>query len=239
MPLSAFGSGDEGPTHSHLARTLCDTGGVLDEVTLARELIRIVSSDSGLPRSARSRAAGLQALATSQASLVFDDLETLRRQVISALPMQQPTCDYARCVSVEAFWLHNLRAERRAAFLTPRNYLHWLRFQGDPAAAALNDISTDDIVPAPHSWLVPAASIAGLSGRGLRARLKLSGSEPPYLVFVFPVVDLKAAGVEVREPRGLDAVPARHVQWSPGDVPDERIDQDIPYAALGGVEWRP
>lgn len=172
MPLSAFGSGDEGSTHSHVARTLCDTGGVLDEVTLARELIRIVSSDSGLPRSARSRAASLQALATSQPSLVFDDLETLRRQAIPALPLHPPTCDYARCVSVEAFWLHNLRAERRAAFLTPRNYLHWLRFQGDPAAAAL-------------------------------------------------------------------AVPARHVQWSPGDVPDERIDQDIPYAALGGVEWRP
>lgn len=208
-------------------------------MTLARELIRIVSSDSELPRSARRRAAGLQSLAASQPPLVFDDLEALRRQVVPKLALQQPACDYARCVSVGAFWQHNLRAERRAAFLTPRNYLHWLRLQVDPAATALNDISTDDIVPAPHSWLVPAAGIAGLSGRSLRARLKLSGSEPPYLVFLFPVAKLRASGVQVREPRGLDAVPARHVQWAPGDVPDERIDQDIPYAALGGVEWRP
>ncbi len=35
------------------------------------------------------------------------------------------------------------------------------------------------------------------------------------------------------------SVPARHVQWSPGGVPDERIDLDIPHAALGGIEWRP
>ena len=212
---------------------------MLDEVTLARELIRIVSSDTGLPRSARRRAASLQELAASRPSLVFDDLETLRQQVVPDLPLQPPACDYARCVSVEAFWMHNLRAERRAAFLTPRNYLHWLKQQVDPAAAALNDISTDDIVPAPHSWLVPAASIAGLSGPSLRARLKLDGSEPPYLVFVFPVAKLKDAEVEVREPRGLDAVPGRHVQWSPRNVPDERIDEDIPYSALGGVEWRP
>jgi len=43
----------------------CDTGGVLDQVTLARELIRIVSNDAGLPRFARRRAAGLQGLASS------------------------------------------------------------------------------------------------------------------------------------------------------------------------------
>ena len=87
--------------------------------------------------------------------------------------------------------------------------------------------------------MVPAANIAGLNGRSLKVRLKLSSSEPPYLIFIFPVAKLQAAGVQVREPRGVDAVPARHVQWSPGGVADERIDQDIPYAALGGIQWRP
>lgn len=43
----------------------------------------------------------------------------------------------------------------------------------------------------------------------------------------------------VREPRGLDAVPARLVQWRAGDVPDERIDLNIPRAALGRIGWRP
>ena len=31
----------------------------------------------------------------------------------------------------------------------------------------------------------------------------------------------------------------RFVRWSPGGVPGERIDKDIPLAALGGMEWRP
>ena len=50
---------------------------------------------------------------------------------------------------------------------------------------------------------------------------------------------MKAAGVGVREPRGLDAVPGRFVRWSPGGVSGERIDKDIPLAALGDLEWRP
>ena len=50
---------------------------------------------------------------------------------------------------------------------------------------------------------------------------------------------MRAAGVEVREPRGLDVVPGRFLQWVAGDVAGERIDEDIPVAALGGLEWRP
>ena len=208
-------------------------------MTQARELIRIVSRDTRLPRYVRRSAAGLQALAAVQPPLVLDGLEALRRRVLPDLALQQPTCDYARCVSVDAFWEHNLHSERRAAFVTSKDYLHWLRLQADPATSALNDISTGNIVPAAHSWMVPAANIAGLNGRSLKVRLKLSSSEPPYLIFIFPVAKLQAAGVQVREPRGVDAVPARHVQWSPGGVADERIDQDIPYAALGGIQWRP
>ena len=212
---------------------------MLDPVTQARELIRIVSSDSKLPRSVRRRAGELQELAARQPPLVLDGLEELRQRVVPSLTSEQPTCDYARCVSVEAFWSHNLAQERRAVFSTSKIYLGWLERQANPEAAAFRDISPGNIVPARHSWLVPAANIAGLDGRQLRSLLKLGDSEPPYLVFVFPVVKLLAAGVRVREPRGLDTVPARHVQWSPGGVPDERIDQDIPYAALGGVQWRP
>ncbi|MYG94587.1 MAG: hypothetical protein F4138_06310 [Acidimicrobiia bacterium] len=178
-------------------------------------------------------------LAAIQPSLVLDGLEALRREVVPDLALQQPACDYARCVSIDAFWEHNLHLERRAVFVTPKDYLHWLRLQADPAASALNDISVKTIVPAAHSWMVPAANIAGLNGRSLKTRLKLSASEPPFLVFIFPVAKLRAVGVAVREPRGIDTVPARQVLWSPGDVSDERIDLDIPYDALGRIEWRP
>lgn len=212
---------------------------MLDAVTQARELIRIVSSDSKLPRSVRRRAGELHELAARQPSLALEGLEELRQRVVPSLTSGQPTCAYARCVSVEAFWIHNLAQERRAVFSTSKICLNWLERQADPEAAAFRDVSPGNIVPARHSWLVPAADIAGLDGRGLRTRLKLGDGEPPYLVFVFPLLQLLAAGVQVREPRGLDAVPARHVQWSPGGVPDERIDQDIPYSALGGVQWRP
>lgn len=212
---------------------------MLDAVTIARELIRIVSSDTRLPKYVRQEAASLQPIATSQPSLVFDSLEELRRQVILDLALEPPTRDYARCVPVESFWRHNLAPERRSVFATSNDYLHWIQLQSDPGAAALQDISSGNVVPAPHSWLVPADRIGGLNGRGLKTRLKLSGSGPPYLVFIFPMAKLKGAGVEVREPRGIDTVPARQVQWSPGDVPDERIDQDIPHAALGRIEWRP
>lgn len=56
---------------------------------------------------------------------------------------------------------------------------------------------------------------------------------------MFPLSKLIASGVRVREPRGVDAVPGRHLQWSPGVVPHERIDRNVPYAALGGIQWHP
>ena len=102
-----------------------------------------------------------------------------------------------------------------------------------------NDLRDDEpLVPAAHSWLVPVTRIAGLDGAGTKRCLRID-AEPPYIVMVFPAAKMASVGVEIREPRGIDAVPARLVQWSPGDVPDERIDQDIPSAALGGLEWRP
>ena len=208
-------------------------------MTQARELIRIVTSDSELPRYARRRAAGLESLAATKPGLVCDELEELRRQILPDLPCHSPACDYARCVPVDVFWEYNLTSERRADFPTAEEYLRWLQREADPAAAALCDLSTCDLVPAAHSWLVPAEHIADLSGRSLKSRLRLTGHEPPYLVFVLPVAKLKSAGVMVREPRGVDAVPSRLVQWVSGDVLDERIDQDIPRAALGGIQWRP
>lgn len=55
----------------------------------------------------------------------------------------------------------------------------------------------------------------------------------------FPAGKMQASGVEIRAPRGVDAIPNRLVWWSSEGVPNERIDQDIPTAALGRLEWRP
>ena len=108
-----------------------------------------------------------------------------------------------------------------------------------PAAVALLDLpASGTLVPAVHSWLVPVERITGLSGPQTKLLLSIR-AEPPYLVMVLPAAAMREARVEVREPRGVDAVPKRHDQWSPGDVPGERIDQDIPFQALGGLRWRP
>ena len=177
-------------------------------------------------------------LAISQPELVLDHLEELRRQVVPDLPMWLPTCDYARCVPVAAFWSHHLRIDRREVFATPEDYLFHLEAEGDPAATARGDLKSGILVAAAHSWLVPADRIAGLNGARIKSRLNLDHGAP-YIVMMFPAARMTAAGVEVREPRGIDAVPGRFTGWSPGDVPDERIDQDIPVAALGDLEWRP
>lgn len=79
--------------------------------------------------------------------------------------------------------------------------------------------------------------IEGLDGTGLKVRLRINHG-PPYIVMLFSVENLVRSGVKIREPRGTDAVPGRLVQWWSGDVPEERIDQDIPAAALEGLEWR-
>lgn len=56
---------------------------------------------------------------------------------------------------------------------------------------------------------------------------------------VFSMAKMKAVGMKVREPRGIDAIPKRLIRWHQGDVPDERIDNDIPRSALERIEWRP
>lgn len=124
------------------------------------------------------------------------------------------------------------------AFARAEDYRRWLDAVPDPAGVARAHLKEEILVPAANSWLIPAGRIDGLSGTKLKARLKL-GDHPPYIVMVLPLERLRASGVEVREPRGVDAVPARFRHWRAGDVPDERIDQDIPVAALGRLEWRP
>ncbi|MCY3953251.1 MAG: hypothetical protein OXG69_12030 [bacterium] len=211
---------------------------MVDVVAQTRGLVRIVAQDAGLPRFARRQANELVALAGSQPDLVLDKLEGLRRQIVPRLPLEPPTCDYARCVPVATFWRHHIRPERRALFTSPEHYRIHLESGTDPAATACRDLADGRLVPAKNSWLVPADRISGLDGANLKSRLKLDGA-PPYIVMVLSAEKMKAAGVAVREPRGVDVIPGRFSTWSPGDIPGERIDQDIPVAALEALEWRP
>ena len=219
----------------------CHTDDMAVVGTRVRNLIRIVADDPGLPRSARKDAAALMDLAMTRPRLAEQRLGELRESVLPTLELEPPRVDYARCIPIETFWRHHLDRDRKAMFgRDPEAYARHLEVHSDPAAAARGDLSDDPILfRAPHSWLIPSANVAGVVGHTLARRLQLGDSKPPYVVFVFPCELLRAAGVTVREPRGIDAVPGPFLQWTPGGVPDERIDRDVPLSALGWIEWRP
>lgn len=211
---------------------------MVDTLEEAHRLIRIVADDPGLPRNVRRRAQGLGQLAASEPRLVWERLGRLGEAVIPNLSVEMPAVDYARCVSIPVFWRHHLRSARRAFFDTAEDYRRYLEASSDPAVTAMRDLIGGILVPAKNSWLIPATHIAGLDGVSIRSRL-LIDDDPPYLVMILPADRMGASGVRVREPRGVDAIPGRLLRWSPGGVPDERIDQDIPADALGELEWRP
>ena len=204
----------------------------------ARSLIGVIANDRELPRLARREANRLLPMVAVEPELVPARLETLRAQILPDLPLSPPECDYARCVSVDTFWRFHVDPAVRGHFRHHVEYQRYLEALPDPARVARSHIPAGVLIPAPHSWLVPADRIAGLNGVQTKLLLQVE-QPPPYLAMIFPMAQMQATGVKVREPRGIDAIPGRFTQWIPGNVPGERIDQDIPLAALGGLQWRP
>ena len=159
-------------------RSSCDTGGVLDAVAWARELIRVVANDPGLPSQARRCAADLELVAASEPAIVLERLEKLRQVVVPQLASWPPLCDYARCVPVERFWRYHIRPSIRDVFEDGEDYRVYLETSANPAAVARAHLSGGVLVEAPYSWLVPASRIAGLNGGQTKTVLKIN-DEPP------------------------------------------------------------
>ena len=132
----------------------------------------------------------------------------------------------------------HITPNERASFRNHREYQRYLEGSLDPARVAHSHLRDSILIPAPHSWLMPANKIVDLGASQIRSLLQFD-QMPPYLVMIFPIEQMRATGVKVRAPRGVDAIHGKCTQWAPGDVPDERIDQDIPLLALERLEWRP
>jgi hypothetical protein len=79
--------------------------------------------------------------------------------------------------------------------------------------------------------------VEGLSGAQMKVRLNVR-QDPPYVMLIWMVDGMLASGVTVRVPCGLDAIPSRLLQWYRENVPNERIDGDLPRMALERIEWR-
>lgn len=211
---------------------------MVDAATQARELVRIVRADTGLPAAVRRHAGALASLAAANPDLAIERLEALRVATLPALAMVPPTIDYARCVSVEVFWRYNLDPLVKEMFVTPEDYRRSIESSREPALRLESDLGPHPIAPAANSWLVPTTRVAGVSAADMRIQLNFD-QPPPYVVMVFSVARMNASGVRVRVPTGIDAIPSRLIQWFRENVPDERIDRDIPRAALERIEWRP
>jgi hypothetical protein len=211
---------------------------MVDAATQARELVRIVRGDAGLPGAVRRQAGALASLATANPDLAIERLEALRVAALPSLPMVPPAVDYARCVAIEVFWRYNLDPRVKELFVAPEDYRRSIESSPEPEVRLESDLGPQSIAPAANSWLVPSARLDGVSAADMRIQLNFD-QPPPYVVMAFSVARMFAAGVEVRVPTGIDAIPSRLTQWFRENVPDERIDRDIPRAALERIEWRP
>jgi hypothetical protein len=208
---------------------------------VALRLVSIVADDPGLSDSVRKKAAALWAVVTRNPDLALEQLDRLALAAIPTLPLVAPMADLAKCVGIENYWAFYLDGKVRA-FLDSETYRRQVELAPNPSRTLLMDLKTDPIlIAAIHSWLVLLADVEGLDADEIRNALAIRGTAP-YAIFVFPVGDLRAAGVMVRTPRAVDAVPERLVEWRLGGLASgatELIDQNIPRRALGSIQWRP
>lgn len=210
-----------------------------DIATLARELSRITSKDRGLDSSIQARAAYCELLCAQNRSLIaMQRLTELYEEVAPNLPTTTPDADYARCISLLAFWRHNLATAIKKGFRVYEPYKRLIENAANPETLLTGHLGADPIVKAENSWLIPAQEIIDMTSEQIKRRLKIT-ADPPYVVMIFPKAKMQSVGLEVRQPCSIDTIPRHLIHWRQGDVPDERIDRDIPRAALGRLEWRP
>lgn len=203
----------------------------------ADALARIVNSDPKLPSSVRQQARQLRPLASRNPELAIKKLKEIHACVTKNLPTKPAKVAFARCVSIKTFYDHHLRPERKKDYTHFGHYRDYIDSDQNPTSQLMNDLKLGILIPAIHSWLVPYYRIRTSDVDEIKSLLAFH-ELPPYVVMVFSVSSLKSAGVEVREQRGIDAIPNRHTEWFPNNVPGERINSDIPRSALTSIEWR-
>lgn len=205
------------------------------DVDVARQLVAMVRHDEGVPASARSRASRIDA----GSPVALRDLDNLHEAFAPTIVRRSPTTSLARCVSVETFHMWHLREDVHLRIQTHAAYRRWVDRAPDPSALLLADLKSDPtLFPARFSWLIPQHQVRGRRGAQLKTRLRLRPTDqPPFIVFLLPLSRLDDAGVGVRVPCALDAIPGRNVQWTSAGVSGEFVDGDVPRASLKEIQW--
>jgi hypothetical protein len=226
---------DPGPMAAH-------SGGSAGSAADALWMIGVIEADRALARSVRRQATDLRDLVGTDPDLARSRLLALATTVAPALPRHPPTADLARCTGIEGFYERYLARDVRAFFRTPEDYRRHIESSGAAGPTLADDLATvTPLIPAIHSWMTKWAEISGFSGRDIRRYLNIRPL-PPIVILVMRLRDLRAAGITVREPRAVDALPKHLTEWSPGGLRSggtELIDGDMPRAAVSTVEWRP
>ena len=105
--------------------------------------------------------------------LAVKRLKSLCEAVRPSLPVQCATVDYARCVSIDVYWHHNLVQSRKRLFRGPEEYRRFVEAQLDKPRILSADLASGRVFPAKNSWLVPLDDLRGLTGAEARTRLRL------------------------------------------------------------------
>jgi hypothetical protein len=205
-------------------------------------MIQMIERDSAVPSAARRRATDLRDLVGTDPDLAWTRLLALAVDVTPGLLRHSPVADLARCTGIEGFYERYLEPDVRAYFRTSADYLHHIERSAAPGATLSSELAdATPLIPAVHSWMTTWAEIAALTGLEIRRYLDIRPL-PPIVILVMQLAELLKAGVTVREPTALDAVPKHLTEWIPGGLRSggsELIDGDMPRSVVSRMEWRP
>ena len=201
-------------------------------------LIDLIRRDKSLGSSTKRKARACSKFVASNPQEAINRLEGLYAATAPTLVRAPPDDDYARVISLYDFWRYNLSDAARTGYTHFAHYARVVQQQRNPNVLLHQHLDQRRLFPARHSWMAPKALIKGKPGTEIKELLRLT-HDPPYVVMTLSRHKMDQNDVTIRKPVSLDAIPGRLLQWDRGDVPGERVDGDIPYAALGSLAWMP
>lgn len=202
-------------------------------------VISHVLSDPAVPHSVRTQIAALQGDVDDAPLMVHDRIVRLGIPVAASMPTHLPDSTLYRAVTLKVF--QTFCARKEFQMLSLANFERAVVSSPSPddfLSAAVD--KTRVIFPASYSWMVDSKTIERRNGTQLADVLEIN-HDPPFVLCRLTPQTLKAAGVEVRSPTGLDAAIGLQPQWRRAGLPagPEYVDRDIVGAAVDRALWRP
>lgn len=201
-------------------------------------MLQMIAGDPAVPKDIAEEATQLLDMGSQDLPATMKRrIDRWSQRIIGQILPHLPTEDYVRCISYDALFDYYILNSVQQHYRTSIEYLEaLLERSADPASIIWDDLQRPILVPARHSWLIPASDVNSNDVEAIRAQLQIQGN-PPFLVMEFSRTRMVECGLYVRQPCSIDAIRTSQLQWTPGGVPNERIDGDIPFVALGSLRW--